>query len=1512
MPSQKEIIEQIRKDEFYIGTDFNIDSIKRKFNNALTKLSDDLYSKDIHFVLELIQNADDNKYESKEVPVLKFIIEPDKILIQNNEIGFAKENILALCSVGESTKTKQDGYIGEKGIGFKSVFKISDEPQIFSNGYHFKFKRIDKEYGLGYIVPYWIEEVPDFIDGKLTNILLSLNKEAKEELSKFSEIEPELLLFLRKINRVEIQNKVENVFHSYVKVEEDGKIKLSSSKTVDYYKLVFKILKVPENIHEETREIPETKLVLGFPISKVGSAKIQSEQKVFAFLPTRSYGFKFIIQADFLVPASREDIHKDKKWNEWLRDNISTVFLESLETFKNDENLKVSFYNYIPLDSEITDEFFLKVVEQLKDKLLESDCVLTESAKWLKPSQVFRASEEIRSLISNEDSLEFFGKEFISKLIEENVELTVLDFLGVESFSINHLIELLRNTEWLEKKSNDWLIQLYGYLKNRLSKSGFSTVKKLQIVRLKSGEMKSPIKEIFFPFRGKQSYGFEKQLPFVDKEIVKGNEEFLKNLGVLYAEPFNIIENYILKDFENNDDNQNWKSKTEEVRIGYINYIKDNLAEYEKEKDNRLNSNKNQYQTKDDPLKHLRNVIRIRCKTKLGDEEYKKPNFVYLSNEYKSEVNLNFLFSRINDVSYVHSHYIELSTKELVKTEPNKIKRKEKQNKLLEDWNTFFIKLGVSTKPLIYVNSSCGRWNNDTIYYSSAISNVIEEDNIKKKSLLLKILDTHWDNYYKRFTSNTICYLPNNDYRYNLRYRTEESEWFEKLKKYEWLPIKNNLLKQSSKLFIDKPETRKILGDSVLYLDAEIKNEDFLKALNISSEVNVETVLEVLEALVDSKNDDKERFEKLYVFLNENYKGNENQIKKHFYNKNLIFIPEIPNNYIPINKAIWKNVSQIFGNYRYYLEDYYPKLKNFFVQKLGISEKPTANDYANILLEISNKNSLEKEDKEKILKIYKELNRFLENEDLENPSITNEDWWDDFIEEKIFWTNKLEFWRNDDDVFVNNDEELYELFKDKDTVSFLKVPYNEVPRLTYFIKQTGLKPVSEKIKAEIETSVECEYEKELTNNINSLLIYIFRYLYHKESPVYKKLKEAGKLSEILSLKCFYVLDLNIRYTLQTESATKDELLYLDKDKFYIKVDNLDDYGRISIELSKAFGSPQGLSEFVETLLLKSSDEKRAESLKIRKIGNLPDDEFQWFSKNKTQLVVNELNVSSANSNDEKVNIDEPDGLSMEDQANDLVEGESENQDSSTSKNINSNETNQSAPKSSDNTKSNNAASPARSKQNRDNSTKSDNNTETDWIADVDPWQVELDVSELALAEAKATNFGTERNSRTENQDSNNDDEDSYQETLSLRAKREIGRTGEIHALKALQNKFLNKYEKSELIETESGFNILANSQIKVEIVWLNKCAEEGVGRDIEYTENGEKYFVEVKATKTNSKEIFQISRAEWELSKKEQENFSIFRVYNAGTNQAVCKEILNPYQKWLEERLLVQSLTIRI
>ena len=66
----KLLIETIRRDEFGVGVELSEDGRKlmakqqERLGRSLNRLSKDLYSKDTHFVLELIQNADDNDYSA--------------------------------------------------------------------------------------------------------------------------------------------------------------------------------------------------------------------------------------------------------------------------------------------------------------------------------------------------------------------------------------------------------------------------------------------------------------------------------------------------------------------------------------------------------------------------------------------------------------------------------------------------------------------------------------------------------------------------------------------------------------------------------------------------------------------------------------------------------------------------------------------------------------------------------------------------------------------------------------------------------------------------------------------------------------------------------------------------------------------------------------------------------------------------------------------------------------------------------------------------------------------------------------------------------------------------------------------------------------------------------------------------------------------------------------------------------------------------------------------------------
>ncbi|XP_028104777.1 uncharacterized protein LOC114303830 [Camellia sinensis] len=121
-------IEDIRKHKFSIGEEEQPPNpLTKDLHHAVTNLSAELYTKDLHFLMELIQNAEDNEYLPGVEPTLEFVVTsvditgfgaPATLLVFNNEIGFSAKNMESICSVGRSTKKglRDKGFIGEKGL----------------------------------------------------------------------------------------------------------------------------------------------------------------------------------------------------------------------------------------------------------------------------------------------------------------------------------------------------------------------------------------------------------------------------------------------------------------------------------------------------------------------------------------------------------------------------------------------------------------------------------------------------------------------------------------------------------------------------------------------------------------------------------------------------------------------------------------------------------------------------------------------------------------------------------------------------------------------------------------------------------------------------------------------------------------------------------------------------------------------------------------------------------------------------------------------------------------------------------------------------------------------------------------------------------------------------------------------------------------------------------------------------------------------------------------------------
>lgn len=251
--------------------------------------------------MELLQNADDNHYDDDVLPTLTFTSEPDArtLRVDCNELGFKPENVEAISTVRHSTKSGKNNsheYTGEKGIGFKSVYRIADEVWISSRQYSFKF---DKHQAFGMIAPVWAE-FPATVKPNLTSFFLKLAEKCDQDdlIEDLKSFDPHLLLFLRRIRKVELQvleAKDRKWSQSLCKTtKSDQKYTITTLSSADTQQQFVTFEHGVVDLPPEPRRprISSSALTFAIPVEASKGGLLPGRQKVYALLPISDYGLR--------------------------------------------------------------------------------------------------------------------------------------------------------------------------------------------------------------------------------------------------------------------------------------------------------------------------------------------------------------------------------------------------------------------------------------------------------------------------------------------------------------------------------------------------------------------------------------------------------------------------------------------------------------------------------------------------------------------------------------------------------------------------------------------------------------------------------------------------------------------------------------------------------------------------------------------------------------------------------------------------------------------------------------------------------------------------------------------------------------------------------------------------------------------------------------------------------------------------------------------------------------------
>ncbi|MCZ2101177.1 MAG: hypothetical protein LC107_06540 [Chitinophagales bacterium] len=677
---------QIIKDKFSFYGDIHPDHLTQ-YRNILDRLRGDLASTGLTFLYELLQNAVDhpNNNFNNEVSV-HFEVFNNYLLLKHNGSLFTENNFNSICGIlfGEQTKETDANRIGYKGIGFKSVFRHTNNVYVRSGNFSFSFNRQTGENKPWEVMPVFqneidkIDEIPqfDFFNSPVAFAFEFTSEAHKNDvigyLTELSQ-NPYLLIFLDKLRRLKITiPNEEHDFEKEIITDNNGnntiQLKINDiicSEWVSFtntYSIKDQDI-IDELLDENNKSIPNHFRQFRSPKIDiiVPNEQIENPINLFAYLPLSSTKLQldYIVNADFIPNLDRSNIIENLSYNFKLADFSGAQLIKACETFALNKDFK-----------KITRLFpnFETGVNQFKDKVRESFLKNIEKSKIFPThlgevdsiTEVFFDETKLYEIIPEQSFLELLGTkrkplDIGSGLVSEYLFLHKELELGY-IFGKENLISSLKTekfAEWLKIPENNFRIITHFQSNDELK-----DILKKEDVIIDSNKRLSNLTSLY--------KGIPKELSFlgvsvINSELLAKLEEKNVSLKLLEFDPITFYTTNIV-------------GKEQTVNSLLISGI--NLLDFWRF----VYNNWGRLKEEKDVVNSLKNIF-ILCKSvESEDLSYQAISSTYLSTEFDNESNIE---SIINDIGITKVSFI--SEKIISKIEE------------IEKWRKIFKKLGVIT-----------------------------------------------------------------------------------------------------------------------------------------------------------------------------------------------------------------------------------------------------------------------------------------------------------------------------------------------------------------------------------------------------------------------------------------------------------------------------------------------------------------------------------------------------------------------------------------------------------------------------------------------------------------------------------------------------------------------------------------------------------------------------------------------------------------------------------------------
>jgi hypothetical protein len=531
----------------------------------------DRYDSGAHFIYEFLQNAEDalrRRGAWQGSRAILFDLTDRALQVTHSGSPFTTDDVKGVCGVGETTKDLTD--IGRFGIGFKSVYSITDRPEVHSGDEDFAIEN--------FVFPVPVPPIKRAEDETVFRLPLRQGDENPftSIADGLGELGPRALLFLRQIDEIGWSVAGEPVGHYFKERADDlgsGSRRISiigereGRLITDESWLIFG----REVYHANGPSAGFVEIAFLHDQKGDGPASIHplDSSPLIAFFPTvLQTNLGFLVQGPYRTTPSRDNVPPKDPWNASLVAQTAELLVEALAALKAEGMLDVSALQSMPLDrGKYADgTMFAPLFQAVHAALLSQELLPRSGGGWTSAAQArLGRTQDLRDLLSPSQLGKLLGYEgdtyWLTGDITRDAAAQLRNYLIYElevSELTPELILSRLSREFLEAQPDEWIVRLYEFLAGQPALLRQGKAAALTLVRLEDGSHVAAELNgqpgAFLPSATKTDFPTVKQSVCVSGKSL----EFLRALGLTSPDPVddvvrNVLPKYTEKNFECRD-----------------------------------------------------------------------------------------------------------------------------------------------------------------------------------------------------------------------------------------------------------------------------------------------------------------------------------------------------------------------------------------------------------------------------------------------------------------------------------------------------------------------------------------------------------------------------------------------------------------------------------------------------------------------------------------------------------------------------------------------------------------------------------------------------------------------------------------------------------------------------------------------------------------------------------------------------------------------------------------------